>query len=341
VTATVSTPVVVFDHLALLTNERGLFEHARHAVPRPEHGYCVDDAARGIVVICREPSPTPTLVRMLRSYLRLVIASIASDGSCHNRMGTGQRWSDDASTGDWWGRAVWGLAAAAVGAPSSGLRRRALTAFRRVATARSVHRHAMAFAALGAAELARADPHDAQAHKLLVDAVTVIGPLGHDAAWPWPEPRLRYGNAALAEALIHAGDLLDEPQTLARGLRMLAFLMSTEVTDGHLSVTPVGGRGRGESAPGFDQQPIEVAALADACAAAWRTTSDRQWLRGVHLAWSWFLGDNDSGVVMFDPVTGAGFDGLERVGRNENRGAESTLAFLSTAQRFRRTSSDL
>ena len=28
----------VFDHLALLTDDRGLFEHARHAVPRREHG---------------------------------------------------------------------------------------------------------------------------------------------------------------------------------------------------------------------------------------------------------------------------------------------------------------
>ena len=48
---------------------------------------------------------------------------------------------------------------------------------------------------------------------------------------------------------------------------MLTFLLDTEVRDGHLSVTPVGGRGRGDAGPGFDQQPIEVAAIADACAA--------------------------------------------------------------------------
>ena len=47
----------VFDHLERLTDDRGLFEHALHAVPRREHGYCVDDAARGLVVVCHEPAP--------------------------------------------------------------------------------------------------------------------------------------------------------------------------------------------------------------------------------------------------------------------------------------------
>jgi hypothetical protein len=39
---------------------------------------------------------------------------------------------------------------------------------------------------------------------------------------------------------------------------------------------------------------------------------------------------------MIDENTGAGFDGLQRDGRNENRGAESTLAALSTHQQARR-----
>ena len=53
-------------------------------------------------------------------------------------------------------------------------------------------------------------------------------------------------------------------------------------------------------------------------------------------AWAWFEGDNDSTIAMFDAATGAGFDGLENDGRNENRGAESTLAALSTYQQARR-----
>jgi hypothetical protein len=105
-----------------------------------------------------------------------------------------------------------------------------------------------------------------------------------------------------------------------------------------LSVPPVGGRCPGDTGPGFDQQPIEVSALADACGSAFRITRQSSWLTGVDLAWDWFGGDNDSATPMFDPHTGGGYDGLERHGRNLNQGAESTLAMLATAQQARQIS---
>ena len=64
-TATVST----FDHLQHLTDGRGLFEHARFGEPRPEHGYCLDDVARGLIVTCREPHPTGAVRRLAAGYL--------------------------------------------------------------------------------------------------------------------------------------------------------------------------------------------------------------------------------------------------------------------------------
>jgi hypothetical protein len=95
---------------------------------------------------------------------------------------------------------------------------------------------------------------------------------------------------------------------------------------------PARGWARGDPRPGFDQQPIEVAALADACARAHEVTGEPRWLRGVELSAAWFLGSNDSGQVMYDPQGGGGYDGLEQGGRNENQGAESTLAMISTFQ---------
>jgi hypothetical protein len=100
-------------------------------------------------------------------------------------------------------------------------------------------------------------------------------------------------------------------------------------------VTGTAGRGPGETGPFFDQQPIEVATIADASARAYALRGDARWLEGVRRAWGWFVGENDIGVPMFDPRSGAGFDGLEPGGRNENRGAESTLAALGTAQHAR------
>ena len=51
----------------------------------------------------------------------------------------------------------------------------------------------------------------------------------------------------------------------------------------------------------------------------------------------WFEGLNDTGVRMFDPETGGGFDGLEPAGVNENQGAESTIALIATLQDARRS----
>ena len=83
----------------------------------------------------------------------------------------------------------------------------------------------------------------------------------------------------------------------------------------------------------FDQQPIEVAALCDACARALDLTGSYEWSRAMELAVQWFLGNNDLGEMMFNPLTGGGYDGLTANGPNMNQGAESTLALLSTLQR--------
>ena len=48
-------PAPPFQHLQRMTDDVGLLEHAKGIVPRYEHGYCLDDVARGLVVVCREP----------------------------------------------------------------------------------------------------------------------------------------------------------------------------------------------------------------------------------------------------------------------------------------------
>ena len=72
--------------------------------------------------------------------------------------------------------------------------------------------------------------------------------------------------------------------------------------------------------------------LAEACRTAYAATGDRRWTVVIEQCNAWFVGANDGGSRMCDPVTGAGFDGLERHGASVNQGAESTLAWLSTLQ---------
>jgi hypothetical protein len=190
----------------------------------------------------------------------------------------------------------------------------------------------MAFAALGAAEILQTWPDHPGALTLVDEATSIIGEPSAAPGWPWPEPRLSYANAAIAEAVIVAGEKLGRDRVLHNGLRMLDWLLTIETRDGHLSVTPVGGWCTGEARPAFDQQPIEVAALADACMRAATVTGDSSWLGGVEMAVAWFLGDNDARIPLLDERTGGGSDGLSRDSRSRNQGAESTLAMISVMQ---------
>ncbi len=132
--------------------------------------------------------------------------------------------------------------------------------------------------------------------------------------------------------MIAAGVALERQALVDDGLDLLAWLLDHETKDGHLSVTPVGGSDPGDPRPAFDQQPIEVAALADACARAASHVKDDRWSAGIDAAVAWFLGDNDSDALMFDPESGGGYDGLCANGPNLNQGTESTLALISTLQ---------
>jgi hypothetical protein len=326
----------VFDHLLALSDEHGLFEHARHDIPRPEHGYCIDDESRALVVLCREPTLTPELRALEERLLFLVAGAVTDDGLCHNRHDATGAWTDKPGLDDCWGRALWALGFATAHAPDADMRELAHRSFTRAAGRRPTHRRPLVFAALGAGELLAVRPDDALARTLLRQVAETILMLPSVPSWRWPAPRLTYSNGSVAEAMIIAGHALSDPAALARGLVLLEFLLEIETREGHLSVTPVGGRGRHDAVPAFDQQPIEVAAIADACARAYAVTGDERWRDGVDLAVGWFLGDNDALTPMVDLASGAGYDGLEANGRNDNRGAESTIAALSTFQQAAR-----
>lgn len=329
-------PAAPFRHLQRMTDHVGLLEHARGIMPRHEHGYCVDDVARGLVVVCRQPSPSQELITLGRRYLYFLARAQAPDGSSRNRLGYDRRWRDLPGTQDCWGRSLWGLGTAAARGPTPDIREESLSRFGRGSQLSSSWPHAMAFAALGAAEILDRWHDDSGALTLLDKASATIGQPPADPEWPWPAPRLTYANAALAEAIIVAGWKLGRDQVLRDGLLMLEWLLTVQTRYGHLSVVPVGGWGLGEDRPGFDQQPIEVAALADACMRAATVTGDNSWLAGAEMSVSWFLGDNDAGVPLLDERTGGGCDGLSRDGRNRNQGAESTLAMISVLQVGRR-----
>lgn len=329
-------PTEDFAHVLAITDRYGTFEHADGALPRRDHGYCLDDVARVLLVAVREPEPSTELRDLARTSIRFVADAQGVTGTFRNRRDERGRWRGRRGVEDCWGRAMWALGVASVrGEPW--LRQDAAALFEHGCGQRSPHPRATAFATLGAAAVLAADPDNRPARRLLEDAAVAIGDLGDpNPAWPWLEPRLTYANAVLPDALVAAGAVLGRPATVERGLALLDWLLERETHDGHLSVTPAGGAGPGDEAPAFDQQPIEVASMAEACARAFSLTGDARWATGVELAGAWFDGDNDAGTPMWDPETGGSYDGLGPTGPNRNQGAESAVALIATRQHVRR-----
>lgn len=326
-------PQVSLRHLASLCDDTGLIEHAWLTVPRRESGYTSDDNGRMLVVLSKadagrlveDVDESVRLCRLGLSYLQH--AALPRGPGFHNRMSFDRRWLDQRGSDDSIGRSLWGLGTLAVRTDDPHLREAAHALFFRNFRWATPHPRAVIYALLGAAEMANLDGSAALRSqiRMWVDQLP-----SRSGLWRWPEPRLTYDNARFPEALMAAGACLADEGLVAAGLGLLEWLVETETAADRkrFSFTPVGGRDPGRLGPGFDQQPIEAWAMADACGLAGELAGPA-WQEPRTMAIEWFLGRNDAGTPMVDPVTGAGFDGLTATGPNRNRGAESTLAAVA------------
>ena len=325
---TTRTPYPRFDHLRRMTGRYGIWEHAEYSTPRTDHGFCTEDNARALVVVARQGAGLSDLASM---YLECVLEARTQSGHFRNRRNAAGVWTDEVGSDDSQGRAWWGLGSVARFGPEEWMRRAGVESFETSSVFQSPHLRANAYAALGAAEMAKSEGDSACALDLLDRTTAVIAEAARTTV-PWPETRLTYDNARLPEALIAAGDVLGDDRRLSRGIRLLEWLVEEERNGSHFSFTAVGGRHPGGPQPAFDQQPLEAWAMADACHRAWSITGDSKWRVRAMAAVFWLLGRNDTGSILYDESTGATGDGLMIRSANANCGAESTIAGLGVLQ---------
>lgn len=310
-------PPLVFRHLERLTGAHGVYEHARYDRPRVSHGYTTDDNARVLVVLA--PLPDQHASEPFSRALDFVVSGRVPTG-WHNRMSARGRWIDERGSDDCHGRALWGLGVAI----ESGVER-ATAPFVAGLDFRSESLRATSYAALGAVRARRRLPTEVDR---FLDRISENFASPRSGTWKWPEPRLTYANARVPQAMVEVGVVTGSSALVEGGLELLGWLRRVERRAAHFSFTPVGGRGPGDAAPAFDQQPIEAWAMADACRSALAVDGSTEWRTATELSARWFLGWNDNRSVLYDVATGAGFDGLHAVGKNDNRGSESTLSAL-------------
>jgi len=346
-------------HLLTMTDDVGLFQHAMRDIPNRRAGYCLDDVGRGLIVAvdaARRAATADAGAQLVRTYLSYLHDSQQPDGWFWGFLGFDRRWQDDGATPDAFGRALWGLGYAERFAPLASWRDIA-GALRRAAMpglARLDHKRSRAYAALGLAHALAAEPDDAADVRagLLACAgfIDVLYVEERGADWEWCEDIMTYDNARLPEALMRAGSLLGAPDLIAHGLEMLTFL-ARETTAGNpsqsrgpVTFVPVGNQGwypRGGTKAANGQQPLEAWAMVDAALLAHSLTGDDRWRELAEVAHAWFAGANTAGLPLADPIRGGCADGLDGQTVNANMGAESTLAYLASANAMARDSGGL
>jgi hypothetical protein len=334
-------------HLDALTGELGIMQHAIDSEPDPAHGYCVDDVARSLQVDLLHgrtlgwPAVSESAWRSIRF---LEAAFDAAAGRFRNFRAMNGDWIGGVGSDDSHGRAMLALGETIATAPDVPMAEAALRLFDLAlpAVARLTSPRAQASVVLGCEAILGSAPATGSSASTLAALRDLANTIhrGFEVratpAWPWPEAVLTYENALLPMALIAAGRRLDSEPMVARGLRTLDWLIEVQTSlDGDFSPVGNGWWPRGLRRSRFDQQPIEATAMLLAAEAAHAATGEPRYRAAMERAYAWFLGANDLGLSLADPVRGAGADGLTPLGINTNEGAESTLMWLMAAEHIR------
>jgi glycosyltransferase involved in cell wall biosynthesis len=341
VAAGLPIPAPDLRHLARLTDDTGIVQHATFDVPRRHDGYCLDDNARALILMMQLHPPgqaAPEPVRVLTTrYLAFVAHAFdAGCGAFRNFMTYARVWHAGPGSDDSQGRALWALGTVAAQSPDAGHRALAAELFRCALPAASglPSPRAAAYTLLGIERFLGAWPGSAAVEaveRILIDRLLQRLDDARADDWPWFEDHLTYANARLPQALLVAAMRRGEPAAAARATESLRWLVGQHVT-GDDRFAPVGTEGfypRGGPRAHFDQQPLEACAMVSACLAAHRLTGQPAWRVDAERAFAWFLGRNPLGVAVHDPRTGGCRDGIHADRLNLNQGAESTLSWLS------------
>ena len=325
-----------FAAIARMSDDCGMFQHAKRSVPDRTHGYCIDDTARALILVLRGARAGIRMTngaRRMESYAAFVEHAWNPDvGRFRNFMSYDRIWLEARGSEDSTGRAVWCLGETARLSTDAQMRQWALDLAARVVPA--LHDvsalRASAFCILGLNALLEADPSNALYRTTLSRlAAHLHGALmDRKPGWTWFEQTLTYDNARLPEALLVASASLGDPAMRQDALDALRWLVTLS-TGAQGECLPAGNRSFHipfVTPARFDQQPLEAAAMIDACVAALAETGDPVWSEEAARAHAWYSGANVGGASLRAPDGAGCYDGLGEHGPNHNQGAESLLA---------------
>jgi uncharacterized protein YyaL (SSP411 family) len=323
------------EHLYRLTDDTGLFQHAKFTIPLRSEGYTTDDNARALIVATKHYAlhHEPETLQLIDRYLAFVLHSQNDNGTVKNFMDFDRTWHRAEPVHDALGRVIWAFGTLMAHPPSDIY---IPIAQERIDIAMPLiakqYLRGLSYSILGLAGYLKRFPDADEVKNCMTNAADLIVSQfkkNSKPNWPWFENILTYDNAMLPCALFTAGISLSDKKYIELGKKICDFVLESTFAGTRFSF--IGCQGwfpRGGKKAQFDQQPIEAAGTILMLDARYQATKDKKYLMLRQKAFNWFLGENDLGMPLYDSKSKGCGDGLGAEGVSANQGAESAVSFL-------------
>lgn len=318
-------------HILRMTDDTGMFQHARFSIPDLEKGYTTDDNARALImaVMLHENFPKKTYLSLVYRYLGFVLYAQNERGGFRNFMTYNRQFIEEKESEDCFGRCIWALGYTLASPAMPGGIKKACTAgikraLSRISTISSLRGQANTMIGLGLI--------GGNESKCLIPilAQALVKQFEQCARkeWRWFEDKLTYDNALLPAALFVAYRHLGENKLLLTAHESLEFLDQITFRNGYFQA--IGCKGwmlQGAEPAHYDEQPIEACTSALTHLLAYDVAGDGAMLELARRSYAWYSGKNSCAQCLIDEETGGCGDGITPDGINQNQGAESIVGY--------------
>lgn len=322
-------------HINRLMDDMGILEHANYSIPDYKEGYCLDDNVRALllVLMAKELNVDKESIRLADTYLRYIKLMQKDDGFFHNDMSYDKTFLDESGSDDSFGRTIWAIGYLIRLAPNDShfqfakeIFFRSFSNFEKIKSIRAI-----ANIILGLSHFLKRYPDNENVmHLLHVLTSKLIQQYDAESSkqWRWFEPVLSYDNAMLPLALWHSYAITKDNKTYKIAAESTAFLEAMTIVDDKLSLVGNSWHQKGNIKPTDGQQPIDAMAMIMMYSKAFEVTKKVTYREKMHISFSWFLGNNDLLIPLYDEESNGCCDGLGNHSVNRNQGAESTISYL-------------
>ncbi len=320
------------DHIFRLTDDTGMLQHSKFALPDPNHGYTTDDNARALIMalMLYGRFKKKEYLDLVYRYASFLLNAQNDSGKFKNFMGYDRKWLEEEGSEDCFGRCLWALGYALSNDNTPTGVKQGLSSILKNAMPHVTGLNwlrAKAYSIIGLSCLENKDT--TRLVFQIAQSLCSQYDEHRDGEWKWFEENVTYCNNVLPWSLLAAYRVTGEKRFWEVAGESLQFLESITFKDGYFK--PVGCDGwlpKGGKIAEFDEQTVEACEAVLTYMEAYEITKDKRFLKKAKKCHAWYEGANSKGISLIDSETGGCYDGLTPQGLNLNMGAESLVSYI-------------